>query len=118
MTDAADSPPSDGWWLPIAALAATAPLLAVLSLVLPPDPVTMLPAFAVGALALFLSLCSPLFVYLDAQFLAAEIGWTPSNLYYLMAVPLAAPAVAAAYLYDRHRRVGVPANPLATRTRR
>lgn len=110
-----DTDRSDRWWLPIAALAATFPVLAVLSLVLPPDPVAMLPGFAVAALGFVLSLCSPVFVYFDSRFLAAASAWTPSGWYYLMAVPLVGPLVAAAYVYRRHHEVGTPANPLADR---
>ena len=110
-----DTDRSDRWWLPIAVLAATFPALVVFGLVLPPDAFAMLPAFGVAALGFALSLCSPAFLYFDKRSLAAATAWTPSVWYYLMAVPAVAPLVAAAYVYRRHRRVGVPANPLANR---
>ncbi|NIB99912.1 hypothetical protein [Halobacterium sp. R2-5] len=110
-----DADRSDRWWLPIAALAATLPVLAVFALVLPPDPAAMLPAFAVALLGFALSLSSPVFRYFDRRFLAAASAWTPSVWYYLMAVTAVAPLVAAAYVYRRNQRVGVPANPFAAR---
>ncbi|GAA0279933.1 hypothetical protein [Halobacterium noricense] len=114
MTDSpADTGRSDRWWVPIALLAATFPVTLALSVVLPPDPFAMLPVFAVVALGFLLALCSPAFLYFDKQYLAATGAWTPSVLYFLMAVPLVAPLVAAAYVYRRHEQVGVPANPLA-----
>ncbi|MGB9964828.1 hypothetical protein [Halobacterium hubeiense] len=114
MTDSPnDTHRGDRWWQPIAVLAATFPVALALSVVLPPDPFAMLPVFAVVALGFVLALCSPVFVYFDRQYLAAEAAWTPSALYYLMVVPAVAPFLALAYVYRRHRRVGVPANPLA-----
>ena len=109
----ADTARSDRWWQPIAVLAATLPVALALSLVLPPDVFAMLPVFAVVVLGFALALCSPAFVYLDRQYLAAVDVWTPSALYFLMVVPAVAPVVAAAYVYRRHQYVGVPANPLA-----
>jgi len=102
----------DRWWQPIAALAATFPVALALSLVLPPDVFSMLPLLAVILVGFALALCSPAFVHFDRQYLAAERSWTPSVLYYVMVVPAVAPFVAAAYVYQRHRRVGVPATPL------
>jgi len=105
------------WWQPIAVLAASLPVALAFSLafslVLPPDPFSMLPVAAVVLVGFALALCSPAFVYFDRQYLAAERAWTPSVLYYAMVVPAVAPFVAAAYVYQRHRRVGVPENPLA-----
>jgi len=101
------------WWQPIAALAASLPVALAFSLVLPPDPFSMLPVAAVVLVGFALALCSPAFVYFDRQYLAAERAWTPSVLYYVMVVPAVAPFVAAAYVYQRYRHVGVPENPLA-----
>ncbi|MUV60432.1 hypothetical protein [Halobacterium sp. CBA1126] len=112
MTDSADHR-GDRWWVPIAVLAATLPVAVVFSAVLPPDVFAMLPVAAVVLVGLALALCSPAFVYFDRQYLAAEAAWTPSALYYLMVVPAVAPFLALAYVYRRHQRVGVPANPLA-----
>ncbi|WP_336036344.1 hypothetical protein [Halobacterium yunchengense] len=109
MTATAAGPDSESrWWVPIAALAATLPAMVVLSAVLPPDPVTSLPLFVVALAGVALALLSPVFVSFDRDYLAAAGEWTPSPWYYLMAALPVAPLVAAAYVYRRHQRVGVP----------
>lgn len=56
---------------------------------------------------LALSTFAPFALYHDRAWVAARSDWTPSLAYLLVVVPPANAAVAALYLYRRHRAVGL-----------
>jgi hypothetical protein len=108
VTSAPDAAPGDKWWTPIALLAALVPVLAALGILLPPDAYASLLVAPLALLGGALTLLSPAFVYLDRRYLRAVADWEPSGWFYWMVLPPLAPVLAAAYLYRRHERVGVP----------
>ncbi|WP_232687221.1 hypothetical protein [Halobacterium zhouii] len=101
------------WWKPIAGIVASLVVTAVLGAVLPPDAYVSLLLVPFVLVGFGLAVLSPVFVYFDRRYLADADGWTPSEWYYLMWFPPLALVLPALYLYRRHRRVGVPRNPLA-----
>jgi hypothetical protein len=101
------NPSEDRWWIPIGIVVALVPIVVVLGLVAPPDAFYALFTTPVTLLGYALTLVSPLFVYLDKQYIESVSTWTPSSWYYLMPFPPLT-FLSIVYIYQRHKYVGVP----------
>lgn len=63
-----------------------------------------------GGIVYLIPLLSGVAFYFDRKYVAAASDWTPSLLYYLMALPslVTTDVLSLIYLYQRHRYVGTP----------
>lgn len=109
---------SSKWWIPIFLLAIDLPLLVLLfvvasattqSLVMEPENPFDVLFYLLVAAGWLLTVLSPIAVYFDRQYVASLTEWTPSKLYYLMIFPFFINTILAiAYIYNRHRYLGMP----------
>jgi len=107
-TDEAESrPPEDRWWIPIGILVALIPIMIVLGLVAPPDAFYALFIAPVALLGFVLTFFSPIFIYLDKQYVESVSTWNPSGWYYYIIFPPIT-LLSIVYIYQRHKYVGVP----------
>lgn len=107
MAGVESDPPGSRWWIPIAVLAGAFPLLVVLGMVTPPDAFSSLLVAPVALIGFLLTVLSPVFVYLDGQYVRSVSRWEPGGWYYLMILPPLT-LLSIVYVYRRHEFVGIP----------